>query len=386
MAQQLEQRAAQQRKRNLQVVVPLSSREIAVAGNRYLNFSSNDYLGLSQHPKVLGSYAASRSVGARASTLVTGYSHAHANLCGVLAEVLERPRVLLFSSAFAANVGALATLGPLYSELYLDRLAHASLLQGALQGARQTGHRWRRFQHNDLCSAQKWAAAAHNDSCLVVSESIFSMDGDALPQDALAALLSHVKNADVMIDDAHGFGVCGSDGRGVAEQFSVAEVGLLSLAFGKACGVAGGAIATDEWSADYLINFCPELIYSTAMPPAQAAAIQAAVEIITSVEGQHLREKLAANVAYFHELCRSAQLPVATSEHAIQTLQVGADATALQLSETLRSAGIWCSAIRPPTVPENTARLRITLTAAHNDDDIRQLVAALAAGFEDVNL
>ena len=145
------------------------------------------------------------------------------------------------------------------------------------------------------------------------------------------SLLSHVKNADVMIDDAHGFGVCGSDGR-IAEQFSVAEVGLL-LGFGKACGVAGGAIATDEWSADYLINFCPELIYSTAMPPAQAAAIQAAVEIITSVEGQHLREKLAANVAYFHELCRSAQLPVATSEHD-SDLAGGADATALQLSET----------------------------------------------------
>ncbi len=381
MARQLEQRGAQQRKRSLQAVVPLSGREIAVAGQRYLHFSSNDYLGLSQHPQVVRRYAETLSVGARASTLVTGYSDTHANLCTLLAEVLERPRVLLFSSAFAANVGALGTLGPLYGQLYLDRLAHASLLQGA----RQCGQRWRRFQHNHLATAQGWAAAQES-SCLVVSESVFSMDGDALPAGLLKDLLSQTKNTEVMLDDAHGFGVCGRDGRSVAGQFSVAEVGLLSLAFGKACGVAGGAIATDECSADYLINFCPELIYSTAMPPAQAAAIQAAVEVIISAEGQQLRDRLAANVAYFYELCRTAQLPVTLSEHAIQTLQVGADHTALQLSESLRKAGIWCSAIRPPTVAENTARLRITLTAAHELNDIRQLVTALQAGFEEFNL
>lgn len=376
MAKQLAQRAENNRLRTLQAVTAISTREIAVAGRRYLHFSSNDYLGLSQHPKVLGAFTDAASAGARASALVTGYTEQHAELCAVLEEVLERPKVLLFSSAFAANVGTLTTLGPLYSRLYLDRLAHASLLQGA----QQSGQAWRRFQHNDLSVAQGWLAK-HDDSSLLVSESVFSMDGDGIAEAELTRLQARSDHCDVLLDDAHGFGVCGEHGRSVAERFSVAQVGLLSLAFGKACGVAGGALATDAETADYLVNYCPELIYSTAMPPAQAAAIKAAVSIIISPEGAQLRSKLAANVACFHQLCQAAQLPIGDSTHAIQTLQVGSDKAAIDLSLQLREAGIWCSAIRPPTVPEGTARLRLTLTAAHDEADIQLLVGALQRSY-----
>lgn len=376
MAKQLAQRAENDRVRTLQTVTPLSSREIVVAGRQFLHFSSNDYLGLSQHPKVLHAYANAVSAGARSSALVTGYTAQHAELCALLEDVLERPKVLLFSSAFAANVGVLTTIGALYTRLYLDRLAHASLLQGA----QQSGQPWRRFQHNDLATAQTWSTK-HGDSALLVSESVFSMDGDGIAAADLMQLLASPGQCDVLLDDAHGFGVSGDLGRSVAGRFSVADVGLLSLAFGKACGVAGGAIATDTDSADYLLNYCPELIYSTAMPPAQAAAIKAAVSIIISAEGEQLRAKLAANVVYFRQLCQAAQLPIGDSEHAIQTLQVGSDQAALKLSLQLREAGVWCSAIRPPTVPEGTARLRLTITAAHSEADIQQLVQALQRGY-----
>ncbi|WP_258240316.1 aminotransferase class I/II-fold pyridoxal phosphate-dependent enzyme [Pseudidiomarina homiensis] len=376
MAKQLKQRAEQDRTRLLQSVTPLSSTQIAVAGTKYLQFSSNDYLGLGRHPKVLDAYAQAVAAGAGASALVTGYTEHHAELCALLSEVLQRPRVLLFNSAFAANVGVLTTLGPLYNHLYLDRLAHASLLQGA----KHSGQRWRRFQHNDFATAERWLKK-QPESALLISESIFSMDGDALANDALVSLLDTSGHGDVMLDDAHGFGVCGDAGRSVAADFSVAQVGLISLAFGKACGVAGGAVATDDASADYLVNYCPELIYSTAMPPAQASAIKAAIEIIISAEGSELRGKLAANVAYFQQLSQAAGLPLCSSRHAIQTLRIGSDGAALQMSQRLREAGIWCSAIRPPTVPEGTARLRLTLTAAHHEKDIRQLVQALQRSF-----
>lgn len=380
MAQQLALRAEQDRGRQLQAVTPLNSREIAVGGNTYLNFSSNDYLGLSQHPKVLAAFAQASAAGSRASALVTGYTREHAELCALLAEVLERPQVLLFSSAFAANVGVLTTLGPFYQQLYLDRLAHASLLQGASQ----SGQRWRRFQHNDLLTAKRWLRS-QPASCLLVSESVFSMDGDELANEQLASLRETAENADIMLDDAHGFGVCGAEGRSIASQYSVTDVGLLSLAFGKACGVAGGAIATDTTTADYLVNYCPELIYSTAMPPAQAAAIQAAVTLIIGAEGQQLRDKLAANVALFRALCHTERLPISGSNHAIQTLCVGRDGAAVKLSKGLREADIWCTAIRPPTVPEGTARLRLTITAAHSEQDLRKLVQALQHNFAELD-
>lgn len=381
LKQQLAQREQQGRRRRLQPVRPESSRLLAVDGRVYRNFSSNDYLGLSHHPNVLAQLAQPQVAGARASALVTGYTTEHADLCALLQEVLDRPRVLLFSSAFAANSGTLGTLGRHYSQLYLDRLAHASLLHGVQQSAQP----WRRFRHNDLELAQRWVERQQS-SCLLVSESVFSMDGDHVPYKALRDLRQQCPQVDIMLDDAHGFGVNGEDGLGVAGAFSSDEVGLITLAFGKATGVAGGAVALDELSADYLVNYCPELIYSTAMPPAQAAAIRAAVTLVVSPEGRQLRTRLQDSIAQFRMRCHAVGLPLGDSEHAIQTLQVGADDAAVRLSEKLRQHGIWCSAIRPPTVPEGTARLRITLTADHLDEDIEDLVVALQRSVEELQL
>ncbi|MFC3281642.1 aminotransferase class I/II-fold pyridoxal phosphate-dependent enzyme [Pseudidiomarina halophila] len=184
---------------------------------------------------------------------------------------------------------------------------------------------------------------------------------------------------DGYIDDAHGFGVMGEQGRGISANFNQTELAVVSLAFGKACGVAGGAIAVTADVADYLINFCPEFIYSTAMPAAQARAVQAAVDVLQSADGEQLRQRLQGNIEQFKQRCTALQLPIEPSSHAIQTLIVGSDDAAVQQSEALKQRGIWCTAIRPPTVPEGSARLRITLTAAHSSAQIQQLTEALAA-------
>lgn len=379
--QHLAEREQQDRYRHLQTVNPVSPRQLSVAGALYLNFSSNDYLGLSHHPQVLAEFSQARSAGSRSSALVTGYTGEHAELCALLQDILERPRVLLFSSAFAANTGLLGTLGRHYHQIFLDRLAHASLLQGA----KQSGQSWRRFQHNNYVLAQKWMNQQQK-SCLLVTESVFSMDGDEASLAALAELHAQCPQADIMIDDAHGFGVVGTDGRSVAGHFTTTSLPLISLAFGKATGVAGGALALDALSADYLLNYCPELIYSTAMPPVQAAAIRRAVTLMFGAEGHELRVRLGENIAHFRASCQAAGLKLGRSEHAIQTLHVGDDLTALQLSAQLRERGIWCNAIRPPTVPEGKARLRITLTAAHRIGDIDKLVLALQRSAEELQL
>lgn len=378
MAEALALREQQQRQRNLQVLQPVSAREVHDGTRHYLNFSSNDYLGLSHHAQVLGAFQQARLTGSRGSPLVTGYTDAHHYLTAQLAELLGREKVVLFSSAFAANHGVLATVGKFYRQLWLDRLAHASLLQGA----QQRNIRWRRFAHQKfhLCAEAITQTEAPQ---LLVTESVFSMDGDALDTNGLQHMLDQHPQLDAMIDDAHGFGVMGAHGLSIAEQFEQRDVGILSLAFGKACGVAGGAIATDANLAEFLINFCPEYIYSTAMPPAQAAAISAAVKVIVSAEGHQLRQRLSENVALFRSLCRQLGLPVRGGEQAIQTLIVGEDAHALQLSDELRQQGCWCSAIRPPTVPDGMARLRITLTAMHQRQDIAALVNALARAWQE---
>ncbi|WP_157981081.1 aminotransferase class I/II-fold pyridoxal phosphate-dependent enzyme [Pseudidiomarina insulisalsae] len=381
LTEQLAARIQQQRLRQLTTVTPVSAREISVSGARFLQFSSNDYLGLSQHPQVLAAYAAAPQAGSRASALVTGYSAQHQALADLLADVLERERVVLFSSAFAANTGALGTLGQHYQQLWLDRLSHASLLQGA----RQSGARWRRFRHNQLAALND-RLTQQQGPALLISESVFSMDGDSLAAEQLQTLLAAHPTLDVLLDDAHGFGVCGDRGRSVAAQFSAQQVGIVSLAFGKACGVAGGALGLDSTTADYLINFCPELIYSTAMPPAQAGAIATAVKLILAPAGEQLRQRLWQNVAQFQQQCAAQGLPVSQNKHPIQTLVVGSDATALAMSASLRQQGIWCSAIRPPTVPEGTARLRLTLTAAHTEADIQQLVTALYRACQESNV
>lgn len=353
-----------------------------LCGQRYLNFASNDYLGLSDHSVVKQAFADAvleQGCGSRASPLVTGLSQPHLELQQRLADYLNREHVLLFSSGFAANHGVLKTLAPHYDAIIADKLVHASWLSGV---------RLTRFNHNDVAAyeqrlQQHQAQAKNGSAVLVLSESVFSMDGD---QAALAQLLSCEIPAgvqrDIWIDDAHGLGTQGKQGLSIGADYSQEQVPLLTVTFGKAVGVAGAAIATSQDVADYLSNYCRELVYSTQFPAAQAAAINAALALIVGREGHQLRQQLAENIALFQMLSIERGINAAASTTAIQHVVIGADADALWVADQLRAAGIWCTAMRPPTVPEHTARLRLTLTAKHQPTDIALLVDTLAVALE----
>ena len=351
-------------------------RQLRVSCESMLDFSSNDYLGLRHHPAVLQAYTEALQhygAGSGGSPLVSGYQAPHRYLADQLADWLAREAVVLFNSGFAANHSVLRCLGPHYQQLLLDRLAHASLLDGA----QASGSRWRRFGHNDTEAAGRYAE--RHAETLVISESVFSMDGDRAP---IGLLRQHCPVAALWIDDAHGIGVLGTDGRSCAGEFAAPQVDYLTLTFGKAFGVGGAAFACSQAVAEYLHNFSRELIYSTAFSAAQAVAISASLRIIQSNEGHQLRAQLAANRGYFAELCQRYGLPLTVQPAAIQTVIVGADQQALALSQWLYSQGLDCRAIRPPTVAEGQARLRIVLSARHQPQHLEHLVQALATGFE----
>ncbi|KTS16852.1 8-amino-7-oxononanoate synthase [Pantoea dispersa] len=354
-----------------------SVREITLDGQRYRHFSSNDYLGLSQHPAVMAAWqqgVREAGVGAGASGHVTGYSRHHAQLEQQLASWLGYPRALLFISGFAANQAVIHLLAQKSDRIIADKLAHASLLDAASHSPATL----RRFAHNQPASLAKLLATRAEGGTLVVTEGVFSMDGDSAP---LAELAAETRRAGgwLLVDDAHGIGVTGEQGRGSCWQQQV-KPELLVVTFGKGFGVSGAALLCDDATADYVEQFSRHLIYSTAMPPAQCCALLAALQQIQ--QGDALRARLQQNIARFR--AGAAQLPwqLMASDSAIQPLIVGENRTALALAQRLAQAGCWVSAIRPPTVPPGTARLRITLTAAHHPEDIDALLEALydAAG------
>ncbi|MDI6957609.1 8-amino-7-oxononanoate synthase [Pantoea sp. Pa-EAmG] len=354
-----------------------SVREITLDGQRYRHFSSNDYLGLSQHPAVMAAWqqgVCEAGVGAGASGHVTGYSRHHAQLEQQLASWLGYPRALLFISGFAANQAVIHLLAQKSDRIIADKLAHASLLDAASHSPATL----RRFAHNQPASLAKLLATRAEGGTLVVTEGVFSMDGDSAP---LAELAAETRRAGgwLLVDDAHGIGVTGEQGRGSCWQQQV-KPELLVVTFGKGFGVSGAALLCDDATADYVEQFSRHLIYSTAMPPAQCCALLAALAQIQ--QGDALRARLQQNIARFR--AGAAQLPwqLMASDSAIQPLIVGENHAALALAQRLAQAGCWVSAIRPPTVPPGTARLRITLTAAHHPEDIDALLEALydAAG------
>lgn len=338
-------------------------------------FGNNDYLGLSLHPKVKAAYAEGIQqfgTSSGASPLVSGYQAPHAYLREQLAMWLGREDALLFSSGFAANQCVMQALAPMYQRIVLDKLSHASLIDGV----RHFEH-WKRFRHNDVTHAAQLLLP--NVANLLVTESVFSMDGDSAPLTDFAQL-----QADLWVDDAHGIGVVGNNGRGAAEQLSVTQAPLLTITFGKGLGVMGAAIVGSSLLIDYLTNHAREFIYSTAMPAAQALAVSAAVDVVASSEGAALRERLNDTIHYFRECCREHGLKIGDDHHAIQTLIVGDDAKAMAWGHALMTHGIHCGVIRPPTVPNGSARLRITIAATHSKAQIDNLIAALIATRESV--
>ena len=349
-----------------------NDRVLDYQGRRYLNFSSNDYLGLSRNPGIIAAWgkgALEHGVGSGGSGHVAGYSERHQALERRLADWLGYERALLFNAGYAANQGLIAALAAKGDMMLADKLSHASLLEAAALSPAQL----RRFQHNDADSLRKLARAECTGNRLAITEGIFSMDGDSAPLCDLHRIIREAGGW-LLVDDAHGFGVTGGQGRGSAwEQGCHPEI--LVVTFGKAAGVAGAAVLCAEPVAEYLLQYARHLIYSTAMPPAQVCAIEASLDAI--IGGDPLRHRLRRHIARFRAGAAGLGYRLAPSDSAIQPLLVGDNALALALTERLRGQGCWLTAIRPPTVPAGGARLRITLTAAHQTADIERLLEAL---------
>ncbi len=348
---------------------------VRVGGRLLRNFCSNDYLGLSHHPALIraASEAMNRfGFGAGAAHLVSGHSLEHHALEEELATFTGRPRALLFSSGYMANLGVISALTDRHDLVLADRWNHASLLDAA----RLSGARLRRYTHGDPAHAAELLPAAHGAATLIVTDGVFSMDGDLAPLPALAALAARHGTA-LMVDDAHGLGVIGATGRGSLEHSGVAaaSVPILVGTLGKAFGAFGAFVAGEPTLIDYLIQRARTYIYTTALPPAVAAASRAALRLAR--EENWRRERLHGLTLRFRAAAATLGLPLSASATPIQPLVVGESARALALSQALMNAGFWVAAIRPPTVPAGSARLRITLSAAHHEQHVDALAETL---------
>ena len=342
-----------------------------------ISFCSNDYLGLANHPLVKQAMidAVSRyGVGSGAAHLVNGHTSAHHQLEEELAEFSGYPRALLFSTGYMANLGLCQALAGKNDFIFEDRLNHASLIDGGLI----SGARLQRYLHNDVSSLQKKLTklSGNDNEKLVLTDSVFSMDGDIARLPELSALCK-ATDSWLMVDDAHGFGTLGESGKGCLQHFSLGtdDVPVYMATLGKAMGTAGAFIAGNEDLVETIIQQARTYIYTTAMPAAIAEATRCSLNIVKT-EAEHLH-KLNSNIDYFKTCCRQAGLHVEDSLTAIQPLLVGDDEKAISLSQKLFEEGFLVTAIRPPTVPEGTSRLRITLSAGHGREHIERLIESL---------
>ncbi|WP_241622223.1 8-amino-7-oxononanoate synthase [Rosenbergiella australiborealis] len=354
--------------------VTLSTQATLRSGTQlFTHFSSNDYLGLSQHPSVIDAWckgAQQWGTGAGASGHVTGYSPTHQQLEQTLASWLGFPRAILFTSGFAANQALVFALAESNDTLIADKLMHASLQEAAALSPAQ----YRRYPHNSVEGLTRQLAATESENCLVITEGVFSMDGDSAPLSAIDALCQS-KQAWLMVDDAHGIGVVGEEGRGSCAQQNV-QPDILVVTFGKALGVGGAAILCSDAVAQYIEQVARHLIYSTAFPAAQAQAVLASIDLVR--HHPEFRQQLIRNIDLFRQRCRDREIPLTDSITAIQPIIIGDNHRTLAVAEALKTAGYWVQAIRPPTVPVGSARLRITLSAAHSELQIDGLVEALS--------
>ncbi|AJP43494.1 8-amino-7-oxononanoate synthase [Alteromonas australica] len=375
---------------------------VCINNKHYLNFASNDYLGMRHHDGVLQNWVeglAQFGAGSGASALVTGHSQAHLALEAYLAEGLNREAALLFNSGYAANQAlcfALANASTEGVSIFADRLMHASFLEAANESKAML----RRFAHNDKTHLQTLLKKPVSGDKLIVTEGIFSMDGDSAPTHDLVAI-AKAHDAWLMLDDAHGMGVLGERGLGTVEAAGLTQdhVPIVMGTFGKAIGTAGAFIAGSQALIDFLVNFAKHYIYSTAMPSGQAVATLASLTYIASDSSR--RDTLYDNISHFRKgierafgqnagvdegsglMTQSTPITLKASNSAIQPLIVGSPQKALALSEGLKTRGIWVPAIRYPTVPKGEDRLRITLSATHNKQDIDVLIDALSLAIED---
>ncbi|MEW6991572.1 aminotransferase class I/II-fold pyridoxal phosphate-dependent enzyme [Colwelliaceae bacterium 6441] len=365
ITEQLNQQKNAYRHRQRQCITQQNGSTIVIDNKSYLNFSSNDYLGLNKHPDItlafqegvdkFGSSSCS-------SSLVTGYNYAHQALESTICDWLNKPKCLLFNSGFSANYGVLNALANEQTQFWLDKLSHASLIDGALSGKAKV----KRFLHNDYRQLNTLLSKRSLSNNLVISEGVFSMDGDKADIDQLQNI-AHKNQAWLYIDDAHSIGVVGDKGRGSSENLNV---DIIMATFGKAIATSGAFVACDDALHDYLINFSRHYIYSTAISPAIAWATKKSIELIQ--KEQWRREKIVELSHVFSSTLNDNvnMIPTSSSIHAIV---LGSEKSALEITEKLKNNGIWLTAIRPPTVANNTSRLRVTINSNHNVNDIKQL-------------
>jgi len=374
LSQAVQQQKARARYRARQCVAQQNGRYVSINDKSYLNFSSNDYLGLNHHPDInqaLHEGAQRFGSCASGSSLITGYSYAHQALENDICQWLNKAKCLLFASGFSANQALMQALGHKSCQLYLDKLSHASLIDGALS----SDARVKRFLHNDTAQLQRFISQAQprnlNDdgserNKVIVSEGVFSMDGD---QAAVADLaqIAQQHNALLYLDDAHSIGVVGERGQGSS---SIAEVDVVMATLGKSIATSGAFVACDEGLAEYLVNFSRHYIYSTAISPAIAWATKKSIEIIQT---EHWRREKIIELSQLLASKLSSEVKLSKNSSSIHAIVIGDESATLNVCEKLRDKGIWLSAIRPPTVPNNSSRLRVTVTSSHESKDINYL-------------
>lgn len=375
LKQDLQQLKQQGLYRSRKILQSPQGREITLNDKQVLNFCSNDYLGLANHPEVIQSFtkaAQQFGVGSGAAHLVNGHTLSHHALEEELADFTGYPRALLFSTGYMANLGAAQSLCSKDDTIIEDKLNHASLLDAANISHAQL----KRYLHKDYNSLLKKLSSCKSGEKLVSSDSVFSMDGDEAD---IKSMTKHCRenSARLMLDDAHGFGVLGDNGQGSLnhQQVQTSDVDIYMATLGKAMGTAGAFIAGSDDLIETLIQKARCYIYTTAMPAAVAEATRTSLQLLSKENWR--QQALNYNIQYFKKLLEQTDLNLLVSNTAIQPIIIGDSKTATDISQKMFELGFHIAAIRPPTVPKNTSRLRITLRADHSEQDIKQLVEAL---------
>ena len=376
LSAQLTERQSQQRFRQCKTHDSPQGATLIHQGKRYLNFSSNDYLGLANHPQVKAAFikaAEQYGVGSGSAHLVCGHQREHQALEEELAAFTGREAALLFSTGYMANLGVINALVGRGDAVFEDRLNHSSLLDGGLS----SGARFQRYRHNNVQDLQRLLQQSECTKKLVVTDAVFSMDGDLAPLPELAHVCQH-QHAALMVDDAHGFGVLGQHGAGSTQHFALTpnQVPIYMATLGKAIGTFGAFVAGSQELIDFLTNFARPYIYTTAMPPALAAATRQSLTLLQTEAWR--REHLQQRIQQLRTGLTAQGWQLIPSTTAIQPMVLGDEAKTLALSQALAERGFWVTAIRPPTVPVGESRLRITLTASHSAAEVNRLLEVLA--------
>ncbi|TEW55387.1 8-amino-7-oxononanoate synthase [Psychromonas sp. RZ22] len=384
ISEQLAQQKQQHLHRSSVPVEGKQSRYITVNGKQYLNFSSNDYLGLASDPALIKAWQKGADlfgIGSGGSYLVTGYNQVHHDVTQQLQQWLGVNAIALFSSGYSANQAIIKLLLSKNDLLIQDKLNHASLMEAGMNSP----VKMQRFKHNDMQQLTSILQAnTEIKNKLVISEGVFSMDGDRSPIQLLKQQCQQ-NNAWLMIDDAHGLGVLGKNGAGsLAEQeVSNNDVEIYMATFGKALGVGGAFVSGSNELIDYINNFSKPYIYTTGLPPAMVYCIGEAAKLAETQQWR--RDHLNELIQHFRLLATQLDIPLMSSTTAIQPVLIGQSDQAIKMSQLLKESGIYTTAIRPPTVPNNTARLRITLTVNHQKQDIEFLVQQIKQALDAYN-